>query len=164
MRTWTLWLMAACLLLTPACAPAPTEEPQPAVGKVEDSSAIISIRQAYEAAENAGDAAAIAALWAADGVLMPPHSAAVEGAQAIQTHYENQFGQAKSEVSIRGDETVMSGNWGFERGRFSIKLTAGDGSVIEDQGKYIVLVTRQADGGVKVARLIFNSDLPLPEA
>jgi ketosteroid isomerase-like protein len=156
--------LGACLLLTAACAPAPTGEPESAVGKVEDPSAMVSIREQYEAAENAGDAAAVAALWASDGILLPPNAAAVEGSGAIQARYEAQFKEAKIEASIDGDETVISGNWGFERGTYSIKQTMADGKVVEDKGKYIVLMTRQPDGGVKVSRLIFNSDLPVTAA
>ncbi|MEX2301310.1 MAG: DUF4440 domain-containing protein [Bryobacterales bacterium] len=158
----SMLLLGACLLLTAACVLAPPGEPESAVGKVEDGSAIVSIREQYEAAENAGDAAALAALWVSDGILLPPNAEAVEGSESIQARYEAQFKQAKVEASIDGDETVMSGNWGFERGTYSIKQTMADGSVVEDEGKYIVLMTRQPDGGVKVSRLIFNSDLPMP--
>jgi ketosteroid isomerase-like protein len=150
------------LLLVIGCAPAPTGEPESAVGKVEDASAIVNVREQYEAAENAGDAAAVAALWAADGILMPANSPAISGVEAIQSHYEALFSQGKPEVSIDGDETVMSGNWGFERGTFSLKIPISDGNSIEDKGKYIVIMSRQPDGGVKVSRLIFNSDLPMP--
>ena len=160
----SMLLLGSCLLLAAACAPAPQAEPETAVGKVEDASAIVDIREKYEAAENAGDAPAVAALWASDGILLPPNAAAVEGSGAIQARYEAQFKQSKVEASIDGDETVMSGNWGFDRGTYSIKQTMADGSVVEDKGKYIVLVTRQPDGGVKISRLIFNSDLPMPAA
>lgn len=164
MREWMLLGLSVCLLLASACAPVPTEQPESAAGKVEDPSAIIELRQAYEAADNAGDAAALAALWASDGVFMPPHAATVHGVEAIQAYYDKQFSQGKAEVSISGEEAVMSGNWGFERGTFSLKLTMADGSTVEDQGKYISIVTRQPDGGVKLSRLIFNSDLPMPGA
>jgi ketosteroid isomerase-like protein len=93
---------------------------------------------------------------------MPPNEPAIEGAEAIQSHYEDRLGQGKVVASIRGEETVMSGNWGFERGSYSLRSTMSDGGAAEEKGKYIVLMTRQADGGLKVARLIFNSDLPMP--
>jgi ketosteroid isomerase-like protein len=164
MRTWTLLGLSACLLLAAACAPAPTGEPESAVGKVEDPSAIVGLRQAYETAYNAGDAAALAALWASDGIMMRPNAAAIEGGPAIQAFYEGQFQLGKAEVSISGDEAVMSGNWGFERGAFSLKLTMTDGSTLEDQGKFISIMTRQPDGSVNLSRLIFNSNLPVPGA
>jgi ketosteroid isomerase-like protein len=164
MRACILLVISAGSLLTAGCTPAPTEESQSAEAKVQDASAIVSLRQAYEAAENAGDAAAVAALWAPDGVLMPAHAPAINGVEAILADYQRQYAHGKPEVSIRGEETVMSGNWGFERGTFALRLTLTGGNVIEDRGKYVVLVTRQPDGAVKVSRLIFNSDLPLPGA
>jgi uncharacterized protein (TIGR02246 family) len=156
--------VAGCVLLLAACAPT-SNESAPAAAKVEDPSGIVGVREKYGAAENAGDAAAIAALWTADGVLLPANLPAVQGNQAILAHYQGQFAQAKSELSITGEETVISGDWGFDRGKFAQKLTmASGGGVVEDQGKYIVLLTRQADGSWKVARLIYNSDLPLSAA
>lgn len=164
MPTRTFLSVTVCLLLGMACAPAPTEEPESAVGKVEDASAVGSLRQSYEAAENAGDAAAVAELWAADGVLMPAHAPAVEGREAIQAFYAGQFEQGKVDISINDEEAVMSGNWGFGRGAYSLQVTMADGGTLEDQGKYISIVARQPDGGVKISRLIFNSDLPMPGA
>jgi len=164
MRNRMLLGLAGSMLLVAACAPAPEEAAEPAAAKVEDPSGIHSVRDKYAAAENAGDAAAVAALWTADGVLMPANAPAAQGNQAIQAFYEGQFGQAKAELTVTGEETVIFGDWGFDRGKFALTLTMTDGSVVEDQGKYVVLLARQPDASWKVARLIFNSDLPLPGA
>jgi ketosteroid isomerase-like protein len=94
---------------------------------------------------------------------MPNHAPAVQGSQAIQAYYQAEAEQGKTELSVTGEETIISGDWAFDRGKFTIKLTTASGTV-EDQGKYIVLLSRQADGSWKVARLIFNSDLPMPGA
>jgi uncharacterized protein (TIGR02246 family) len=154
--------LVGCALLWAACTPT-SNESVPAPAKAEDTSGVHGVRDKYVAGENAGDAAAIAALWAADGILMPNHAPAVQGSQAIQAYYQAEAEQGKTELSVTGEETIISGDWAFDRGKFTIKLTTASGTV-EDQGKYIVLLSRQADGSWKVARLIFNSDLPMPGA
>lgn len=159
MRNRMLLGLAGCAMLLAGCAPA-TEEP--AVAKVEDPSGVVSVRDKYVAAENAGDAAAVAALWTSDGVLMPANAPAAQGTQAIQAYYQAQAEQGKVELSVTAEETIISGDWAFDRGKFGLKLTGTGGGVMEDQGKYVVLLARQPDASWKVARLIFNSDLPLP--
>jgi ketosteroid isomerase-like protein len=156
--------VAACALLLAACAPAPNEAGQAAT-QAADTAALDGLRASYVAAETAGDAAALGALWTDDGVLMPPYMAAVQGSAAIQSYYQGMFDQNTIEASASGEETVIAGDWSFGRGNFSISITPkAGGDAMHDSGKYIVVARRQADNSWKVARLIFNSNMPPPGA
>jgi len=61
------------------------------------------------------------------------------------------------------DELCVSGDWAFERWSTIFTLTPRGGSdPIEDVCKGIWIWQRQPDGAWKLARSIFNSDLPVP--
>jgi uncharacterized protein (TIGR02246 family) len=156
--------LAAIALLISACAPA-TNQADLAAEQATATAALDGLREKYMAAENAGDAAALAALWDENGVLLPPNAPAAQGSAAIQGFYSGMFEQNTVEVSSTSDETVAAGEWAFGRGAFSLKITPkAGGDAMQDSGKYVVIIRRQADNSWKVARLIFNSDMPLPGA
>ena len=141
----------------------------------QDTPPIDSLREQYVAAENSGDAAAVAALWTDNGVFMPAHAPAVEGQAAIQAQYQQNFDQFAIEVSVISHEVEVAGPWAFNRGAYSITQTPkappeaqpkakkkAEPEPIQDQGKWMVIAQRQQDGSWKVARMIFNSDQPMP--
>lgn len=163
MKHWKQTVLLAGVLTLAACAPAPTEAP---VAKT-DPSVITSLREKYEAAENAGDPAAVLALWADDGILMPPNRPALEGKGAIEENYKQQFAMGKTSLKINGSEAVASADWAFERGAYSLKITGPDAAaapLVEEEGKYIVIAKKQSDGSWKTSRLIFNSNAPAAPA
>ena len=50
----------------------------------------------------------------------------------------------------------------YDRGTYSMTVTPPGAAPIEDRGKYLTIYRKQADGSWKIARVMFNSDLPLP--
>ena len=62
-----------------------------------------------------------------------------------------------------GDEEKAGAEWAFERGTYTITLTPKTGGdPIRDDGKYITLYQRQADGTWRMARDTWNSNNPPP--
>ena len=154
-------------LIAASCAP-PAEEPEPeaeeAVTAEADVEAINAVRDAFAVAYNAGDAAALVALLTDDVVLMPPNEPALVGSDAYQSWTEALFEQFTTELTIMSEELVVAGDWAFDRGVYTQTLTStAGGDVIQDSGKYLVIFQRQADGAWKVARDIWNSDIPPAE-
>ena len=167
------------LAMLAACAPpGPTEE-QKAEMATQDKAAVDSLRDKAVAAENAGDAAAVAALWTDNGVYMPAHAPAAEGKAAIQAAYQAQYDQFTVQLTVTSHEVEVAGPWAFNRGAYSSTMTPkappeapakgkakakkqAEPQPIQDKGKWLVIMQRQQDGSWKIARLIFNSDLPLP--
>ena len=150
-----------------ACAPAaqepesPVEEPDTTAADVE---AINAVRDAFVVAYNAGDAAALVALLTDDAVVMPPNEPALVGSDAYQSWTEAFFEQFTTELTITSEEIVVAGDWAFDRGVYTQTLTsAAGGDAIQDSGKYLVIFQRQADSAWKVARDIWNSDIPPAE-
>jgi uncharacterized protein (TIGR02246 family) len=150
------------LLLAAGCSPAEKmEAPPPVDTTAADVAAIGQIREAYVAADNAGDAAGIAALYAANATFMPPDQPAVSGSAAVQAHYEAILEQMTASLTVNSRETHAAGDIGYDAGSFSLQLTPkAGGDPTQISGKYLVLAGRQADGSWKITNMIFNTDAP----
>ena len=129
----------------------------------EDIAAIRSALDEEMAASKAGDAAAFAACYTDDAVLMPPNEPAVVGKQAIQSCAQAIFDQFTEEGTAQTVEVEVTGDWGFTRLNFTMTLTPkAGGEAIEDNGKWLQIWRRQPDGSWKIYREIYNSDKPVP--
>ena len=144
-----------------ACA-APTPAPGPATG--DDLTKINALRDNFVAAFNAGDAAKVVAGYTTDVIAMPAHHAMLSGKDAVLAYNRDFFSQMSPKLTLTPLETTIAGNWGYDRGTYSMSLTPkGGGASMTDKGKYLVIIQKQADGSWKVTRDIDNSDEPMPE-
>jgi uncharacterized protein (TIGR02246 family) len=153
----------ACAVLVvglAACAPPPAA---PAMNAPEDLAAIDVVRSSFVASFNAGDAAAIGALWTDDGVSQPNHAPTATGREAIVAAQTANFGQMTFNVVVTPDETKTMGTWGFDRGRYTMTITPkAGGAPMKDEGRYLVLLQKGTDGKWRVSHDIDNSTLPMP--
>lgn len=151
-----------------ACAPAEQEPAEPAAEPAAaeaDVEAIAALRQASQDAHNAGDLEALMETYADDVVYMPPGEPVYEGIEAVREQERQELEGFDIDLALESAETHASGDWGFDRGSFELTMTprAEDGGEpIQDNGSYVVIVSRQDDGSWKIARLIYNSDNPPP--
>ncbi len=126
--------------------------------------AIAAIDKKFMEDANRGDAAAGAAAYTDNAILMPPNHSPLEGKQAIEkylTEIASQF-QASNfqlsilEVDVQGDTTIV-------RGTYSANFTIpGVDAPMEDRGKTLQVWKKQADGSWKIHRDIWNSNMPIP--
>lgn len=117
---------------------------------------ILSANQAFKAAFNSGDSAAVAALYTADGQLAPPNSDVVEGAEALAGYWQAFIAMGLKVEALDTVEVDEYGDSAVEQGRY--RLVDGDGNPV-DHGKYMILWKRDGDGW-KLHRDIFNSSAP----
>jgi uncharacterized protein (TIGR02246 family) len=126
--------------------------------------AIGKVRSAYQVAANAQDGAAIAKLFAQDGTEMPPNAPLQKGRAAIEAYHKN-FGSQMMvhNLVIKPTETHVMGDMAYDVGTYSQSLMPmkGGGKTMDDKGKYVVLLKKDASGGWAIAYAIYNSDLPL---
>ena len=113
---------------------------------------------------NWGSAAAGAAAYTDDAILMPPNNSPVRGKQAIEKYLAEIGSQLQAsnfqlsilEVDVQGDTTIV-------RGTYSSSFTVpGTDAPMEDRGKTLNVWKRQADGSWKLHRDIWNSNMPIP--
>ena len=129
-----------------------------------DEAAIAKVRSAYEKAAGTQDGAAIAKLYAADGVEMPPNAPAAKGRAAIEA-FHKAFGKQfmMHGMTITPTETKVHGDYAYDIGTYKQALMPmNGGAVIDDHGKYVVLLKKDASGNWLVSHAIYNSDVPLP--
>ena len=152
----------ASLLTFAGCQPAPQPEQKRDVAA--DTAALNALRDQVIAAFNSHDAAAMAATYADDAVMMNPNQAAVEGKQAIQAAYEGLFKEVQGKIAFTPLETQVAGDWAYDRGNYTVTLTSKSGKPVENSYKYLVIVKRQPDGSWKLHRETGNRNNPPPSA
>jgi uncharacterized protein (TIGR02246 family) len=151
-------------ILVASAAIALTATMASAQSKSADETAIAKIRMAYQTAAGASDGAAIAKLYAPDGLAMHPNTAAVKGRAAIEA-FHKAFGQQwmMHGITITPTETKIVGDTAVDVGTYKQQLMAQKGGwVFDDKGKYLVLLKKDASGNWWVTHSISNSDLPPP--
>jgi uncharacterized protein (TIGR02246 family) len=129
-----------------------------------DEAAIAKVRAAYQTAAGAQDGAAIAKLYAPDGVEMPPNGPAAKGRAAIEA-FHKAFGQQfmMHGMTITNTETKVHGDYAYDVGTYKQTLMPmKGGAMVDDHGKYVVLLKKDASGSWWVTHAIYNSDVPLP--
>ena len=164
MRAYLGFVLLLTLLAGFGCQPA-SQQPDPeakAAAMAADRAAIDKLRSDYQSSFNSNDASAAAAHFTESAVSMPPNDEALIGRQAITDDMVAMFEGMSADLTISSEEVEVAGDWAFDRGAFTMKTTPkGDGDPMEDKGKYIVILEKQADGSWKIAREVWNSDNPL---
>jgi ketosteroid isomerase-like protein len=104
----------------------------------------------------------LTAMYTADAVLMVPNAPPMVGRDAIRAGFAGMGAQMKSYTLIlRTDTVIANGPLAVEQGRYTDSGTTMAGIATSDSGKYLVQWWK-TDAGWRLARDIFNSDLPQP--
>jgi ketosteroid isomerase-like protein len=122
-----------------------------------DLAGLQAMRDQWQAAFDATDAAAIAALYAANGTVHPPNAKKAMGRRAIEAFWQ-EFLSSGLGAEISDSEVYASGDVGYKIGTYMITDAAGAPA---DIGKYVE-VWRFIDGRWQMLHDIYNSDMPLP--
>ncbi len=101
--------------------------------------------------------------FANDAVLMPAHTPAIEGKQAIEAWFESWLPNpaVSSTFAPESVEVASSGEFAYDRGNYQFLMETDEG-LIRDSGKYLI-VWKKVDGEWKALLDISNSDLAAPE-
>ena len=111
---------------------------------------------AYNEAFNRGDAAACAAFFTEDVILMAPDQPMTRGRKAFEETYNSRIDKSTGGTHSNAlVEYGVEGDLAYQVGTFAIADTSPP-----EQGKFLNVLKRQADGTWKVAVSIFNSDSP----
>jgi uncharacterized protein (TIGR02246 family) len=111
--------------------------------------------QAWQKAYNAGDAAALTALYTKDAKVMAPGAEAASGTKAIQALFEADVAQ-KVKNTLTQEDVVGFGDYALETGKYV--ATSADGKHV-DHGSFMTLL-KKVDGGWKIHRDTWNSSMP----
>ncbi|MFQ5549449.1 MAG: DUF4440 domain-containing protein [Woeseia sp.] len=139
-------MISAFVLLMAGCMQAPQT----------DLEGLKAMRDVWQSAFDARDSAALAAIYAEDGALMPPNSDTLIGRAAIEAFWAD-FQASGIGGEIKDTEAYAHGDVGYKVGTYTI--SDADGATV-DEGKYVE-IWRYIDGTWQMHRDIFNSNLPL---
>lgn len=120
---------------------------------------IKAMSQARADAFNAGDAAAIAAHFTTDAVLMAPNTPKKIGPEAVEAYYQEIFDNYRTGLESGYDAVRVDGDLAFGRGFAKVTLfskTTGDTTYATS--KYLNILERQPDGSWKTTHDIWNAN------
>ena len=123
-----------------------------------DAAAVHAVAEALRHAVNDADVDGIVACWAPDGIMLPPHHAAVRGRTAISEYFSRAFAARRVTFTFTDSSVEVFGAVAIERLHYTALATAPGGETSEDAGKGLHIYTRQADGTWQLAQDIWNSD------
>lgn len=129
---------------------------------VSDVAQIYKVWKEYAAAFNDGDMDRWISLWIEEGIRMPPDAPRSVGLPQIRVSIQQIFENINfEEFTINPDEVHVMGDQAYSHGSYCTSMTPKTGGeTIEVSGKYLTILTKQADGFWKIAVDCFNSDAP----
>ena len=127
----------------------------------EDVAAIAAVSKERADAFNQGNAAAIAAHFAEDALLMAPDKPTLKGKAAVQSYYQQIFDEYETALKSNYDEVKVSGDLAYGRGFAEVLLTPKrGGQTVKSTAKYINIMKRQTDGTWITTHDIWNANEP----
>lgn len=110
---------------------------------------------------NRGDAAAAAACYTEDAVLMLPGRPSLEGRAAIEAHFASLLERFTSALSSRVVELEEAGGWAYMRTAVEQTLTPRrQGGPLRVRARAVIIARRGADGAWLYHRDIVCPDQP----
>lgn len=139
------------------------EPPPPPDTRAADEAAIMKADAAWSEAAGSKNLDASLAFLADDIKMFPPNEAIVEGKDAVRKTWEAMY--AMPGFALRWAPTkavaARSGDLGYVYGTYEFSFNDAQGNPVTDNGKYLEVWAKQADGSWKVTADIFNSSVPM---
>ena len=155
-KNYSLLLVFALLLVLFSCAEPEREELD-----------LAQVRETIEAANlkfgeavRQGDAAALAAWYTDDAVILPPNSDMIQGRQGIEEFWGMVIQMGVTDGILTTMDVMGSGDLVYEIGKYTLTIQPEGQEPVEDMGKYVVVWKLQADGSWKLHVDIWNTSIP----
>jgi ketosteroid isomerase-like protein len=154
MRSAVFFLIA---ILT-ACT-APIKAPPP-----DDAKAIREAESAKMKAATARDLDALVAFYTDDASVLTPNAPIFTGKQPIKDGLKPMLSDPQFSLILIPTrvEVSKSGDLAYTQGPYKMTFSDIRGNKFEDEGKYLTVWRKLADGSWKAVEDTMNSDLPLP--
>lgn len=127
-----------------------------------DKAAIEAADQAFEAAVKAGNIDGITAIYMEDATLLPPNLPAQKGRNAIRDLWGGLLKEYAVQIESGSDALEGRGDLAYHVGHFRMQGTpkAKGGHRFTDEGKFLEVLKKQADGSWKYVADMYSSNLP----
>jgi uncharacterized protein (TIGR02246 family) len=153
-----LLLTLASISITACAAPSTDAAAPPAHDEAADRAAIDAVRTGYMDGMKAGDAAKVSSLMTADANDMGNGMPTTMGAAAEKQGLEQMFGQMTiNDFVITSAGLDISGDLAVDHGTYKTVATPkAGGAATTEEGRYMVVLKRQADNSWKLVNMINN--------
>jgi len=156
-------LFAISILLTVLSACSASEDSNPKTTNADAVEAVKATMAKYVSGYESKDVETCVEVFTEDAIRMPPNGPAIFGSDGIRSYYQEWFESESLDVVVLPKEIEVAGNWAFAWGTYSaVVTTTSSGDQREDEGKWINVFKKGADGIWRFHRNIWNSDKPLP--
>ena len=100
------------------------------------------------------------------GSMLVPHSPILTGKDAISEFIARAFALQDHQITWHPNQAgiAASGELGYTSGAYEMSFKDASGKPVSDQGKYLMVWKKQANGEWKVLFDMSNSDLPAPRS
>jgi uncharacterized protein (TIGR02246 family) len=165
------FIVLTTLALTAACQPAPktnTANEGVESGAVsagfssEDEAAIRALDAEWARAVSAGDGAALTALYTSDATLLPPGEPVVTG-QGVKKYNDDMTNSFSGPTELTTTAVGGRGDLAYSIGTYRATLTpkkAGARPLPTEEGKYLEVLEKQADGSWKIVYDMWSPNAP----
>jgi len=126
-----------------------------------DQAAVRAADSIYHAALTAGNVDGAVAFFAADATVMPPDAPAVHGTDAIRQLFGGLLGTMNVTLAVKSERVAGQGNLAYNMGSYHLTGTLKDSTrtpIPPEDGKYLQVFLRQADGSWKAVADIWNAN------
>jgi uncharacterized protein (TIGR02246 family) len=112
---------------------------------------------AFSAAFARGDAAALAAAYTDDAIVLPPDAEMVRGKAGIEALWKGLISAGAKSLALTTVDVQSSGALAVETGTGILKIQPSGAAEQTQSAKYVVVWKRQADGSWKLHRDMWNA-------
>ncbi len=100
----------------------------------------------YDTTYGTRDPAAMAMVYAEDGVLISPAGPIVRGREALKAYYTKRFAAGARDHRIKVLEVHVLGDGGYGINEFSVTVPQADGTLREEHGTIVAVYRHDPDG------------------
>jgi len=136
------------------------EEPKEVMDLAEVRQLIEEANVKFGEAVRSGDAAALAILYTEDAKLLPPNSEMIVGREGIEVFWGGGLQMGIKDAILTTVEVLEMGSMVCEIGKYDLTIQPEGQEAINDNGKYVVIWEKDADGTWKLHVDIWNTSLP----
>jgi len=97
-------------------------------------------------------------LYKSDAWLLAPGVPLIQGADGIRALFQTMLDTGVRALDLESAAVEGSGDLAVDIGRYRLTIEAAGADSVIEEGKYIVVLKRQADGNLRIAYDTFNSD------
>ena len=114
---------------------------------------------------DAKDAAAVAAFYAEDAILMPTAEPIIKGKAAIKEEWKHILAipAFENESKLGGVQVASAGDLAYTYGSYRSRLMGEDGNLTMEPGKWLTIWKKQPEGGWRIVVDTYNTDIPPPD-